>query len=126
MSAAAPGPFPPQYQPHPSMQSASPRGRLFAVLALVAAGLELLSGPASAVLVALAVQGGDGPGAIGIGTGAIALASAVLGVVAAALAVVSLVLREPARLLAGIALGVALAALVGVVSGALQYALLAF
>ena len=129
MSAAAQGPFPPQYQPHPSMQPAqpaAPRRRLFAVLALVAAGFELLSGPASAVFIALAIQSGDAPSAIGIGTGAISLASGILGVVATALAIVSIVLREPARLLAGIALGVALASLVGLLSGGLQYALLAF
>lgn len=129
MSAAPQGPVPPQYQPHPSMQpmqSAPPRRRIFAVLALVAAGLELLSGPASAVFLALAIRSGDAPSAIGIGTGAISIASGILGVAALALAIVSLVLREPARLLAGIALGVALAALVGLVASGLQYALLAF
>lgn len=132
MSAAAQGPVPPQYQPHPSMQPmqsmqpAPPRRRIFAVLALVAAGLELLSGPASAVFIALAIRSGDAPSAIGIGTGAISIASGILGVAAVALAIVSLVLREPARLLAGIALGVALAALVGLVASGLQYALLAF
>jgi hypothetical protein len=124
----------PQHRPSPSTQQPpmafAPQrasgGRIFAILALVVAGLELLTGPAMVLVLSGAIRAGLDPSSIGLLSGGVGALSAVLGIVAAALAIVSIIRREPARLLAGIALGIAISALVSMLANALQVALYSF
>jgi hypothetical protein len=129
MSDAAPQHRPSLSTQPPPMHSAPQRasgGRIFAILALVFAGLELLTGPLMVLVLRGAIGADLDPSAISLVTGGVSALSAALGVIAAALAIISLVRREPARLLAGIALGIAISALVSLLVSGLQVALFSF
>jgi len=127
MSDAAPqhrphetgGRSPQQYAPPPARRG----GRTFAILALVFAGLEVLTGPLMVLVLRGAIRGGLDPSGISLLSGGVSGLSALLGIIAAALAILSIVRREPARLLAGIALGVAISALGALLATGLQIVL---
>lgn len=120
-AAAAPAPGT-QYAPHPSMQQQKP-SRTFAVIALVLAGLELLVGLASTAAQALLITG-DATSLLGPVSGVSLATSTLLALLAIVVAVLSVVRREPARALAGIALGVGIAGLVGLLGTGINYLLL--
>ncbi|WP_425842817.1 hypothetical protein [Agrococcus sp. TSP3-2-1] len=130
MSDAAPqhpphvtaGQPPQQYAPPPARRG----GRTFAILALAFAGLEVLTGPLMVLVLSGAIRAGFDPSGIDLLSGGVGALSAVLGAIAAALAIVSIVRREPAPLLAGIALGVAISALASLIASALQVVLFSF
>lgn len=113
---------PQQYAPPPARRG----GRTFAILALVVAGLEVLTGPLMVLVLSGAIRAGLDPSGIGLLSGGVGALSAVLGAIAAALAIVSILRREPARVLAGIALGVAISALASLIASALQVVLFSF
>ncbi|ERG64464.1 hypothetical protein L332_08375 [Agrococcus pavilionensis RW1] len=113
---------PPQYAPPPARRG----GRTFAILALVVAGLEVLTGPLMVLVLSGAIRAGLDPSGIGLLSGGVGALSAVLGAIAAALAIVSILRREPARVLAGIALGIAISALASLIASALQVVLFSF
>ena len=125
----------PQHRPHATAgqsphRSAPPParrgGRTFAILALVFAGLEVLTAPLMVLVLSGAIRAGLDPSGIGVLSGGVSGLSALLGVIAAALAIVSIVRREPARLLAGIALGIAISALAALLATGLQLVLFSF
>lgn len=98
--------------------------RTLAIVALVASGLELLLGPLNAIVFAPVLRTGGSPSVLSLLSGVVGVVSVVLAIVAMALAVVSIVRGEQARVLAGIALGIGIAALVGVLATLLQVGLL--
>jgi hypothetical protein len=98
------------------------RGRALAVLALTAAALQLLVGPLQVLATVAALLGSRSGGQPSITevAGFAMIATVLMAALALALGVASLVRRERARALAGIAIGVAVAALVGLLTSALQ------
>lgn len=127
MSDVAPEHRPPAPTGQPPQPFAAPTrargGRIFAILALVFAGLEVLTGPLMVLVLRGAIRGGLDPSGISLLSGGVSGLSALLGIIAAAFAIVSIVRREPARLLAGIALGVAISALAALLATGLQIVL---
>lgn len=114
-----------QQAPQPSAASGVQRGRrTFAIAALVVAGLELLLGPLNAIVFVLVLRSGANPSLLNLISGILGVVSVVLAIAAIGLAAVSIVRREQARLLAGIAIGIGIAALVGVLATLLQIGLL--
>lgn len=110
---------------HPAAQAQAqgrPR-RTFAIIAAVVAALEVLLGPLQAIVTASVLRGGDfNPTIMGVLSLVFGIASGVLALVAIALGIVSAVRREQLRLLAGAAIGVGAAGIVGLISVLLQTA----
>ena len=105
---------------HAPQQLDAKPGRLFAIVALVLAGAGLLIGPINGVLSFLVLRDGSNYSLVEV-IGAVGVAvMGLLALVALGFAIISLVRREPARVLAGIAIGVCASELFGVVSTLLQ------
>ncbi|SDR95315.1 hypothetical protein [Agrococcus carbonis] len=127
----APGAQQPQYGPHPTFAPPAAgegteqgKGKAFAIVAMVFAVLELLSGPVRSVVFAGLLADGAAPSMIGPASAALATASAVLALLAIGFGLASLLRGERARVIAGSAIGVGAAAIVGALSGLLQGALI--
>ena len=99
--------------------------RALAIVAAVVAGIELLVAPLNAVVLFGLLSSGTSPSMISPVSAAISAASGVLALIAIGFAVASLLRREQAKVLAGAALGVGVAAIIGVASGFLQALLFA-
>jgi hypothetical protein len=130
MSQPAPHPHQPaaqqpQYGPHPTI-AAPPRGKgkAFAIVAVVFAALELLAGPLRSVVFAGLLANGASPTVLGPVSAAMASVTAVLALLAIGFGLASLLRGERARVMAGSAIGVGVAAIVGALSGLLQGALI--
>ncbi len=125
VSQPAPEFVQPEETPPAAPTEVQRRGRVLAVLALTAAALQLLVAPVqvlATVAVVLGDRSGGAPSFPGM-AGLTGITTMLLTALALALGVASLVRRERARALAGIAIGVAVAALVGLLTSALRYVL---
>lgn len=122
--AAAPH-YPTQPAEHARAASAHRPRRALAITAAIVAGLELLTAPLHAIVLFGLLSSDASPSTIGPVSGAVGVLGAVLALVAIGFAIASLVRRERATVLAGAAIGVGVAALVGALASVLQAALFA-
>lgn len=106
---------------HPTAQAQGRPRRTFAIISAVVAALAVLLGPLQAIVTAAVLRGGDfNPTTMGVLSAVFGIAGGLLSLVAIALGIVSAVRREQLRLLAGAAVGVGVAGIVGLVSALLQ------
>lgn len=109
-------PMPSQHQPG----AIEPRrGRPLAIIGIAVAALSALLGPANALLVTTVLETRNFE-LMGMLSWGFAIVGGVLAVVMIGLGVASLLRREPARALAGAAIGIGAAGLVGIASSGLQ------
>lgn len=103
----------------PSPSPASPRRRpnVFAIAALVVAGLMVLTGPAQQVAFQIGIESSDSPASLGAISTIFSVAGLVLALVTLALGVVGLVVPDRGRLLAAAAVGIGATSVVGTILG---------
>lgn len=124
---ADPSPYadPVQYAPHPSAHAhaagAPPRtSRALALVAIIVAALMALLGPLQGFVTMGLISSGAGIPMLNIVSPIFAIGIGVLALVALGFGIASLARREPARALAGAAVGIGAVGLVGLVATAIQ------
>lgn len=112
---------PPQYAAHPSMQPTGERPRkVLAIVAIAFAALAVLVGPVQGFVTMGLISSGMTPTVLGVVSAVMAVASGVLSLGALGFGLASLLRRERPRVLAGAAIGIGIAGLVGLLSVAIQ------